>query len=35
MHTIREKQSLAMHRRVAALLIERPDAVIGKALDNL
>lgn len=35
MHSLREKQSLAMHRRIAALLIERPGVVIGKALDNL
>lgn len=35
MHVIREKQSLAMHRRIAAMLAERPDVVIGKALDNL
>lgn len=35
MHSIREKQSLAMHRRIAVLLAERPIAVIGKALENL
>ncbi len=35
MHSLRENQSLVMHRRIAALLIEQPGAVIGKALDNL
>jgi hypothetical protein len=35
MHRIREMQSLAMHRRIAVLLAERPDVVIGKALGNL
>ena len=35
MHAIRERQSLAMHRRIAGLLAEQPEAVICKALDNL
>jgi hypothetical protein len=35
MHRIREIQSLQMHRRVAAMLEQDPDAVIGKALCNL
>lgn len=35
MHAIRERQSLAMHRRIAGLLAEQPEAVIGKALANL
>lgn len=35
MHHVRERQSLAIHRRVAGLIAENPDAVIAKAKDNL
>jgi len=35
MHDIREIQSLAMHRMIAARMLDDPDAVIGKALSNL
>jgi hypothetical protein len=35
MHRRREIQSLAMHRRIAAMMECDPDAVIGKALRNL
>lgn len=34
-HRHREMQSLAMHRRIAAIMEHDPDAVIGKALYNL
>lgn len=35
MHRRREMQSLAMHRRIAELLMRDPEAVIGKAVRNL
>lgn len=35
MHAIRERQPLALHRRIAELLAKQPEAVIGKAIDNL
>ena len=35
MHHVRERQSLAIHRRIAGLIAENPDAVIAKAKENL
>lgn len=35
MHQRREKQSLALHRRIAERLLDDPTAVIGKAVENL
>jgi len=35
MHSIREKQSLAMHQRIVERLMHDSNAVIGKALENL
>ncbi len=35
MHHLREAQSLAMHRRIAALIESDPESVLGKARSNL
>ncbi len=35
MHSRREFQSLAIHRRIAGLLVQRPQQVIDKARANL